>query len=286
MITLFRMLPLTAVLLIACWIGLRFRGDKLGPISDLPNGRLVPVAVALVTMGVIWYVWGSLRQVPVVHDEASYLLQAETFARGRWAMASPPLPAFFEQFHVFVAPTFASKYPPGHGILLVPGIWLGLPGLVPLLLNGLAAALLFILVRRVTNGWVALLTFALWLPMEQNLWFRPSYFSETTTSALWLLGWFALLKWRETMQQRWLSTVAACIGWMAITRPLTAVGVRFACGGRGPLAHRAATQMALARVPNGTGTGNRLPAPGVEREDDRQLAPNAVCSVLEDLFPL
>ena len=286
MITFFRLLPLTGVLLIACWIGLRFRGDRLSAIRELPNGRLAPVAVALVTMGVIWYVWGRLRQVPVIHDEASYLLQAETFARGRWAMASPPLPSFFEQFHVFVTPTFASKYPPGHGILLVPGIWLGLPGLVPLLLNGLAAAILFVLVRRVTNGWVALLTFALWLPMRENLWFRASYFSEITTSVLWLLGWFALLKWRETAQQRWLSTVAACTGWMAITRPLTALGVRFARGGRGPLGHLTAAEVAFARVPNGVGAGNPLPAPRVECEDNRQLARNAVRSVLEDLFPL
>ena len=230
MITLFRSLPLTAVLLIACWIGLRVRGDRFTALRALPDARLAPAAVALVTMGVIWYLWGSLRQVPVFHDEASYLLQAETFAHLRWAMASPPLPSFFEQFHVFVTPTFASKYPPGHGILLVPGIWLGLPGLVPLLFNGLAAAILFVLVRRVTNGWVALITFALWLPMQENLWFRASYFSEITTSVLWLLGWFALLKWRETAQQRWLSTVAACTAWMAITRPLTALAFALPVG--------------------------------------------------------
>ena len=63
-----------------------------------------------------------------------------------------------------------------------------------------------------------------------NLWFRASYFSEITTSVLWLLGWFALLKWRETAQQRWLSTVAACTGWMAITRPLTALAFALPVG--------------------------------------------------------
>src|SRR5262249_27550061 len=141
MLTIFRMLPLLGVVLLACWIGLRFPGDRLARLEALPNSRLAPLAAALVTMGVIGCIWGSLRQIPVVHDEASYLLQAETFARWRWAMPSPRLPDFFDQFHVLVTPTFASKYWPGHGILLVPGIWLGVPGLVPLLLNGLAAAL-------------------------------------------------------------------------------------------------------------------------------------------------
>ena len=230
MLTIFRMLPLVGIVLLVCWIGLRFRGDRFGALETLANSRLAAPAVGLVTIGVIWFTWGSLRQIPVIHDEASYLLQAEAFARWRWAMPSPPLPAFFDQYHVLVTPTFASKYWPGHGILLVPGIWLGLPGLVPLLLNGLAAAILFVLVRRVTNGWVALITFALWLPMRENLWFRASYFSEITTSVLWLLGWFALLKWRETAQQRWLSAVAACTGWMAITRPLTALAFALPVG--------------------------------------------------------
>src|SRR6266566_2947042 len=154
------------IVLLTGWVGMRTPEGGFSALRALPDSRFTPLAVAFATMLVIWYVWGSLHQVPIVHDEASYLLQAETFARGRWTMPSPPLPAFFEQFHVFVTPTFASKYPPGHGMLLVPGIWLGIPGLIPLVLNGLAAALLFVLVRRVTNGWIALLTFVLWLPMS------------------------------------------------------------------------------------------------------------------------
>jgi hypothetical protein len=218
------------IILLAGLVGLRMREDRLPALRLLPDSRFAPYAVAISMMLVIWYVWGSLNQVPVVHDEASYLLQAQTFARGRWVMPSPPLPNFFEQFHVFVTPTFSSKYPPGHGIFLVPGIWLGLPGLIPLLLNGLAAALLFILVRRVVNGWVALLTVVLWLPMHTNLAFRPSYFSENTSSVLWLLGWWALLEWRETKHEKWLFLIACCVGWMAITRPLTAVAFAIPIG--------------------------------------------------------
>lgn len=226
-------LPFTpiALILVLGWVGLRVRDDRFGALQRFPESRYLPYAVALVMMGVIWYLWGSLHQLSVTHDEASYVLQAQTFARGRWAMPSPPIPAFFEQFHVFVTPTYASKYPPGHGILLVPGVWLGLPGLMPVLLSGLTAALLFVLVRRVTNGWVALLTFVLWLPMTANLGFRPSYFSENTSSALWLLGWWALLKWREREQRGWLVVLAACAGWLAITRPLTAVAFAIPVGG-------------------------------------------------------
>jgi hypothetical protein len=223
------LLPIEVILL-AGLAGYRLRDDRLPALRLLPDSRFAPYVIALSAMLMVWYVWGSLHQVPVVHDEASYLLQAETFARGRWVMPSPPLPRFFEQFHVFVTPTFSSKYPPGHAILLVPGIWLGLPGLIPLLLSGLAAALLFILVRRVTNGWVAVLTVVFWLPMDTNLVFRPSYFSENTSSMLWLLGWWALLEWRDTHREKWLILVAGCIGWMAITRPLTALAYAIPVG--------------------------------------------------------
>jgi hypothetical protein len=227
---LLQFIPLVVVVLLAGWIANRVPADKLGSLRALPDARLAPAVAGVVMMSIVWYLWGSLHQVPVVHDEASYLLQAETFARGRWAMPRPPIPAFFEQFHVFVTPTYASKYWPGHGILLVPGIWFHAPGLVPILLNGAAAALLFMLVRRVANGWVAVLTLVLWIPLRGTLLFRPSYFSENTTSALWLLGWFALLEWRESTRQRWLVVVAGCIAWMTITRPLTGVAYAIPIG--------------------------------------------------------
>ena len=217
---------LVAILL----VGVHLPHERLAAVLRLPSHRYAPIAVGIATGAVVWFVWGSLNAVAPVHDEASYLLQARTFASFHWAMPSPPLPEFFEQYHAFVTPTYASKYPPGHGILLVPGIWLSLPGLMPIVLSAVAGGLLFLLVRRVANGWVALLTVCLWLPTMSNLRFRSSYMSETTTSALWLLGWWALLEWRGSRSRRWLVVVASCVAWMAITRPLTAVAFAIPIG--------------------------------------------------------
>ena len=179
------------------------------------------IASGLISALVTWLAWGMFNPIPTVSDEQSYVLQSRIFATGHWTAPSPPIPQFFEQSHVLTAPAVASKFPPGHALLLSIGTLLGSPVIASLALTALTGALLLLLVARVTNVWVAALTFAIWLSDPINLRFRPGYFSEVTTQALWLLSWWSLLEWTEKRNRRWLLTLAAAIGWGAITRPLT-----------------------------------------------------------------
>ena len=183
--------------------------------------RWAPWIAALLSASAVLVVWRSLAPVPVMHDEWAYWTQAGLYAHAHWTEIAPPVPEFFEQLYVLVSPVWAVKYPPGHALTIAVGFALGVPGLVPVLLTALTGALVYVLARRVANSGVAVLTFVLWLTTFGNLRFRASYFSELTTSACWLVAWWALLEWRETRRRRWMMLLAAAIGWGAITRPAT-----------------------------------------------------------------
>ena len=187
------------------------------------SSRWVGPVIGLVTAVFMTWLWGGLDQVAVIHDEAAYLLQAKIYAGGHWTAPGLPLPEFFEQYHVFVTPILTPKYPPGHALMLIPGIWLGLPGLMPVLLLGVCGALVFEVARRLTNPWVGLLAWLFWITAPGILDFGPTYLSETTTSALWMLGWLALLRWTEDDRPAWLALLAACIGLGFLARPVTFV---------------------------------------------------------------
>lgn len=215
----------TALLLLAAVTARVVRDPGVGRVEEALRSRWAPWVAGLVCAIAVMVAWGGVNRLPMFHDEKAYLLQAEIFASGRWTAPGRVLPEFFEQAHVLVTPVLAEKYFPGHALALVPGIWLGAPGLMVIVLSGLTGALAFALARRVAGPWVALLTSAVWLASYEQYGWHATYFSETTTGALYLATWWALLEWRDRPRARMLALAALFAGLCIVTRPLTGVAL-------------------------------------------------------------
>lgn len=209
---------------VSAWRGAvaRVRQELVLP-SWATSGAALPLLCALVTIAWLIWLYGGLSPTPSIQDEQSYLLQAHLMLGGRMAGAPRPLPEFFEQYYVFVTPVTSSRYPPGWALALLPGVLLGLPALMPVLLTGATAALLVAGVRRVGGPLIAILAWLIWLGMPGELRFRPTLLTEHLSTFLVLGGWWCLVEWRTTKRPRWLFLLGAATAWLGITRPLTGV---------------------------------------------------------------
>ena len=204
---------------------------RLDQLEHILASRTTPIALGVISALLVWWWVGWHRNpAPMVQDEAAYLLQAALFARGRWTGEAPPLPEFFAQMHVLTDPVLASKYPPGLSLLLTPFVAIGFTALGLMIFAAITGALIFVLARRVAGGPVALLTWILWSSGSALLRYQGFVLSQTATVALWLGTFYFLLEY-HTHRRSWaLVAMGACVGMLAITRPVTAVALAIPVG--------------------------------------------------------
>ena len=165
--------------------------------------------------------WPAL---PEIHDESSFLLAADTFARGRLTNPTPPLAEHFETFHVLVRPSYASKYPPAQGLMLALGqVLTGSPIVGVWISAGLmAAALTWMLRAWFRTSWAlfgsVLVTLMLAGGIRDGYWFS-TFWGGTVAATGAALVYGAARRLTRTPSVLNALLFALGLGTLALSRP-------------------------------------------------------------------
>ncbi len=166
-------------------------------------------------------------RTPHIPDGATYLFQAKIFASGHLVAAPPPLPEFFTGGEMILSNTgWYSKYPPGHSLVLLPGLLLGMPWLMPALCAGVAVVGAGVLARRWGDDSTARLTLLFAASSPFLLTHGGMYLAHVSGAALFV--WLMIALDQLFTRPRGLGWAAACgigAGFGLWIRPYTAVAM-------------------------------------------------------------
>jgi len=210
-----------ALLAILLSPGLR-RVETLPP--ALTSLRLLGAVSALGSALVVLIGFGLLRNQVVTDDEYVYVFQSRILASGHGSAPPPPLPLFFGNVFIGIKDgRWFGQYPPGHPLMLLPAILIGMPRLTPILLAGVNIFLTGLLVRRLFGpGWgtaaaLLLLTSPLFLLTGATL------LSHETAYFALVVACYAALRAQDGHRMVWSLLAGLGIGALFLTRPWTGV---------------------------------------------------------------
>jgi hypothetical protein len=174
--------------------------------------------LVLVVRAALLPVWPIPK--PIIYDEFSYLLQADTFAHGRLTNPAHPLWQFFESTYILQQPTYASRFPPGQALMMALGqVIFGHPWFGVWLSAGLmAAALCWALQGWLPPGW-ALLGAFIGLNLCLFSYWMNSYWGGAVAAiggALVTGAWVRIVRGRQR-RYAWLFGIGAVI--VILARP-------------------------------------------------------------------
>jgi hypothetical protein len=162
---------------------------------------------------------------PIIYDEFSHLLEADTLRHLRLANPAHALPEFFETFFVLQEPTYASIYPPGQGLVLGVG-WtiFGSPWAGVLLAAAAFSAGCYWMLRGwTTPGWAlvgGLLAVVEFGPLNQ---WMNDYWGGMSTAAAGAVVFGALPRLRVQARQRDMVALGLGLALSLITRPYESI---------------------------------------------------------------
>ena len=158
-------------------------------------------------------------------DTVSYLFQAKLFAEGKISLPAPPEYGFSSSPHINILNgKWYSKYPFGNALMLMFGVFVNAPWLIPALATGGALFLLFLFVRETYSKPIALIAAVIALISPATAGMGSTWFSEPVSRfylALYLFALVRTLNGTGNVIYPLLSGFA--LGYAFNTRPLSAI---------------------------------------------------------------
>lgn len=173
------------------WTHPEHREERTYPAKTITTNWLNKQLPAALLLVILWagfrvaYMQHAAIPQPLVHDEFSYLLGADTFADGRLANPPHPLARFFESPHILVRAVYASKYPPGQALVLALGERLfGSPFYGVLIGNAfMLFALCLMLCAWVSFPWAMTISGLIALYLRPHVYWTFSYWAGSVAAA-------------------------------------------------------------------------------------------------------
>lgn len=187
---------------------------------------LLSLIAALVTYFVADRVF---ERMPHIEDEMAYVWQAQAMAKGYLTLPEPPVSdSFLVPFVVDYNGQRFGKYPLGWPAILAMGLFFGARSLVNPILSGIGVWLTYRLGKRVFGEVVGLLAAGLTITSAFFLMNSGSLLSHPfglVLSAAFVLAWLDAWDDRFPAPKLPLLVAAFSLGLLALTRPLTALGL-------------------------------------------------------------
>ena len=128
-------------------------------------------------------------------DTVSYLFQAKLFAEGKLSVPAPPEHGFSSSPHINILNgKWYSKYPFGNALMLMFGVFINAPWLIPALATGGALFFLYLLVKELYGKPIALIAALLGLISPATLGMGSTWFSEPVSRFYLTLYLFTLIR--------------------------------------------------------------------------------------------
>ena len=190
-----------------------------------------------------WVALEVFEGLPHLEDEIAFLWEADVMADGEIYLASPPSPhSFLVPFVVDHEGRRFGKYPPGWPAALSLGARAGAPWAVNPLLAGLGVWLIYRLGSRVAGQWIGVLAAALAASSPNLLMLSGSLMGHALGLVLAAAFWLAWIDLfiappaggaKRAPAPLLVAVAGLSLGLLALTRPLTAVGVALPCAAHG-----------------------------------------------------